>query len=169
MEISLKLTVLILATLLTGLSAGLCFTWSNAVTTGLSRLDDISYLASFQQMNRTILNPTFFLVFFGPVLAITGSAFLYKSHAAPVFWMLIATALIYFVGVALVTVFGNVPINEVLNNTDLSAINNIDAQTLRKRFEEDWVRLHRIRTYASGISFLLLILVCTWKDMPVHS
>ena len=168
MEISIKLTVLILATLLTGLSAGLCFTWSNAVTTGLSRLDDISYLAAFQQMNRTILNPTFFVVFLGPVLVITVSAFLQKNSATPVVWMMIAAAILYFAGVALVTVFGNVPINEVLNNTDLDAINSIDAQTLRMRFEHDWVKLHRIRTYASGISFLLLILVCTWKDMPIN-
>ena len=147
MEISLKLAVLILATLLTGLSAGLCFTWSNAVTTGLSRLDDISYLAAFQQMNRTILNPTFFVVFLGPVLVIAASAFLHKNSATPVVWMMIAATILYFVGVALVTVFGNVPINEVLNNTDLNTISSMDAQALRMRFEHDWVKLHQIRTY----------------------
>ena len=168
MEISIKLIILIVATLLTGLSAGLCFTWTNAVTTGLARLDDIGYLAAFQQMNRTILNPTFFLVFFGPVLAIAGSAILYKNSAAPVLWMMIAAAVLYFVGVALVTVFGNVPINEVLNNTDLEQISSTDAQTLRMKFENRWVKLHRIRTITSSISFLLLILVCNWKDMPVN-
>ena len=168
MEISIKLIILIVATLLTGLSAGLCFTWTNTVTTGLARLDDIGYLAAFQQMNRTILNPTFFLVFFGPVLAIAGSAFLHKNSATPVLWILIAAAILYLAGVALVTVFGNVPINEVLNNTDLEQINSIDAQTLRMKFENQWVKLHRIRTITSSISFLLLILVCTWKDMSVN-
>ena len=66
MEFSLKLTTLVLTILVTGLSAGLCFTWSNAVTTGIGRLDNFSYLSAFQQMNRTILNPVFFIVFFGP-------------------------------------------------------------------------------------------------------
>ena len=168
MEISIKLTVLVLATLFTGLSAGLCFTWSNAVTTGLSRLDDISYLAAFQQMNRTILNPAFFLVFFGPVLAIVGTALLHKNSATPIIWMIVASAILYFIGVALVTIFGNVPINEVLNNSDLEQINSLDAQTLRMRFENEWVKLHRIRTITSSISFLLLILVCTWKDVPIN-
>ena len=168
MEISLRLTVLVAATLLTGLSAGLCFTWTNSVTTGLARLDDIGYLQAFQQMNRSILNPSFFVVFFGPVVAIIGSAFLHKSQIAPVMWMLIAAALIYFLGVALVTVFGNVPINEILDSTDLSQINSEEAHTLRMRFENDWTRLHLIRTYASVISFLLLILVCIWRDMPVN-
>lgn len=168
MEISIKLVILIVATLLTGLSAGLCFTWSNAVTTGLSRLDDISYLAAFQQMNRTILNPTFFVVFLGPVFAIAGSVFLHRNSVTPVLWMMIAAAILYFVGVGLVTVLGNIPINEVLNKTDLNAIDSVDAKALRMRFEHDWVRLHRIRTYTSSISFLLLILICTWKDMPVN-
>ena len=168
MEISIKLIILIVATLLTGLSAGLCFTWTNTVTTGLARLDDIGYLAAFQQMNRTILNPTFFVVFLGPVFVITASAILHKNSAAPVLWMMIAAAILYFVGVGLVTVFGNVPINEVLDGKDLNLINPQDAQALRMRFEQDWTRLHLIRTYASGISFLLLILVCTWRNMPIN-
>ena len=168
MEISVKLAILVLATLLTGLSAGLCFTWSNAVTTGLSRLDDLSYLSAFQQMNRTILNPTFFLVFFGPVLGLVGSIVLYKSASPQIVWMLVIALTMYFLGVVLVTVFGNVPINEVLNQTDLNQITDIDAKSLRLRFETEWVRLHLIRTYASGISFLLLILVCLWRDIPVN-
>ena len=167
MEISIKLTVLVIATLLTGLSAGLCFTWSNAITPGLSRLDDITYLAAFQQMNRTILNPAFFLVFFGPVLAIAGSAILHKNASTPILWMIVAAAILYFAGVALVTIFGNVPINEVLNNTDLAKINIIDAQALRIRFEDEWVKLHRIRTITSSISFLLLILVCCWRNAQI--
>ena len=165
MEISLKLSILILATLLTGLSAGLCFTWTNAVTTGLARLGDENYLRAFQEMNRSILNPSFFLVFFGPVISIAASALFYKNSATPVLWMLIAAALIYFLGVALVTIFGNVPINEALNTTDLNQISALDAHDLRMRFEKNWVKLHRIRTYTSSISFLLLILVCAWRDM----
>lgn len=167
MEISLKLSVLVLATLFTGLSAGLCFTWSNAVTTGLARLDDISYLAAFQQMNRTILNPTFFLVFFGPVLATISVAVFYRNASITILWMLIAAAAIYTIGVALVTIFGNVPINEVLDNTNLEDISSIDAKNLRMKFENNWVKYHSIRTYASGIAFLLLILACVWKDNTV--
>lgn len=40
MEIKIRLIVLMLSILFTGLSAGLCFTWSNAITPGIGRLDD---------------------------------------------------------------------------------------------------------------------------------
>lgn len=166
MEISVKLSILVLATLLTGLSAGLCFTWTNAVTTGLARLDDISYLGAFQQMNRSILNPSFFLVFFGPVLVLAGSSILYRTSSPQIVWMLITATVIYFLGVALVTIFGNVPINEILDKTDLTQIGIEDMADLRAQFEKRWVKLHLIRTYASGFSFLLLILVCLWRNIP---
>ncbi|MDG4715716.1 hypothetical protein [Winogradskyella marincola] len=43
MNISLEYMAIIALIVLTGLSAGLCFTWSNAITTGLGRLDNIGY------------------------------------------------------------------------------------------------------------------------------
>lgn len=164
MDISLKLSILVVATILTGLSAGLCFTWTNSITTGLSRLDSLNYLAAFQQMNRSILNPAFFTVFFGPVIAIIASAILYRNASTPIFWLLIASAGLYIIGVAMVTIFGNVPINEILDTTDLEKISSVDAEALRMKFENQWVRLHLIRTYTSIISFVLLVLVCIWRN-----
>ena len=67
MDISLKSTVLLLSILGCGLTAGVCFTWTNAVTPGIGRLDDLTYLKSFQAMNRAILNPLFLAVFLGPI------------------------------------------------------------------------------------------------------
>jgi hypothetical protein len=46
MELNFKIIVLIVSILLTGLTAGLCFTWSNAVTPGLGRLDDLGIFKS---------------------------------------------------------------------------------------------------------------------------
>jgi hypothetical protein len=36
--------IMIALVLLTGLSAELCFNWSNTVTPGIGRLDDLGYL-----------------------------------------------------------------------------------------------------------------------------
>ncbi|MEN8788377.1 MAG: anthrone oxygenase family protein [Flavobacteriaceae bacterium] len=166
MEISLRLSTLLIATLLTGLSAGLCFTWSNAVTTGLARLDDVSYLQAFQQMNRTIINPVFLLVFFGPSLFALITTIQHRFLPAQMLWMLIFATVAYFLGVTLVTVFGNVPINEALDSTDLSEISDSGAQALRTMFEDKWTKYHLIRTYASILSFSLLILVCLWRNVP---
>ncbi|WP_296386410.1 DUF1772 domain-containing protein [Winogradskyella sp.] len=146
--------------LLTGLSAGLCFTWSNTITPGIGKLDDLNYLMSFQQMNRTILNPLFFIVFFGPT--ILGLINLYGvRNASNSIWFLLMAIAIYFIGVVLVTIFGNVPLNNILDQTKLNLANTMDIKTLRNTFEVKWNRLHLIRTFSATISFLLLLINLT--------
>jgi uncharacterized membrane protein len=167
MELSIKIGILLFATLLTGLSAGLCFTWANAVTSGIGRLDDLNYLRAFQHMNRTILNPLFFVVFFGPVFLSLASTYAYKSYPAHILWLLLAATVFYFFGVALVTVFGNVPLNELLDKTDLQSIDLESAKSLRAKFETKWNNLHLIRTICSALSFLLLLLVCLLKNKGI--
>lgn len=154
----LKLTILVIAALLTGLSAGLCFTWSNAVTTGLSKLDNLNYLQAFQQMNRTIINPTFMVVFFGPFIAQTASIFLLKNTSNTIFYIILGAALLYFSGLVLVTIFGNVPINELLDKTNLAEANTTQLQHLRNLFEVKWNQFHFVRTVTSCIAFILLLI-----------
>ncbi|MEK6154064.1 DUF1772 domain-containing protein [Flavobacteriaceae bacterium 3-367] len=165
MELSIKIVLLLTATLLTGLSAGLCFTWTNAITPGIGRLDDVDYLQAFQHMNRTILNPQFFVVFFGPLLLILAAAYTYRGYPGHILWLLLAAAACYALGLVLVTLFGNVPLNEVLDGTDLMEISLEDAHSLRARFESKWNRLHLIRTVSSTISFVLLLLGCCVKTV----
>lgn len=159
MEPTIKIIILLLATLFTGLSAGLCFTWTNAITPGIGRLDDIGYLQAFQHMNRTILNPLFLLVFLTPFLFSGIGTFLLRSQSN-LFWFLVAATCVYFIGLVLVTMLGNVPLNELLDKTDLSTTSLENAQTIRKQFENKWNNLHLIRTVAAVISFSLLILTC---------
>jgi len=158
MDFTFENIIMIALILLTGLSAGLCFTWSNTVTPGIGRLDDLGYLQSFQQMNRRILNPMFFVVFFGPFFLNIVSIYLFKSSSISLLWLLILAGVIYFFGVLIVTVFGNVPLNEMLDKTDLSIASIDELSQLREKFEIKWNRLHSIRTYTSIISFLLLII-----------
>ncbi|WP_298511341.1 DUF1772 domain-containing protein [uncultured Kordia sp.] len=155
---TLKLTIITIATLLTGLSAGLCFTWTNAVTTGIGRLDNLGYLQAFQQMNRAIINPTFILVFFGPFVAQMGSIFLLKNTSTTIISLLVVATLLYFFGLVLVTIFGNVPLNEILDKTKLAEASVSDLQTVRNQFEVKWNRLHLIRTITSVLSFGLLLI-----------
>jgi len=149
-------TAIIALVLLTGLSAGLCFTWSNAITAGIGRLDDLGYLQSFQQMNRTILNPVFFIVFFGPVFLNLVNIYLFKSSSNTMLILLITAAAFYFFGVIIVTIFGNVPLNEMLDKVDLSSARIEELRQLRGKFEVKWNHLHSIRTFTSIVSFLLL-------------
>lgn len=149
--------------LLTGLSAGLCFTWSNAITQGIGKLDDLSYLSAFQQMNRSIVNLPFIIVFFGPFFLGIINLYLFKNTSSTIIWFLIFAIIFYFSGVVLVTIFGNVPLNNILDKTDLGTASLEDLKLLRDRFETKWNRLHLIRTISSVISFLLLILTLLIK------
>lgn len=151
----IEITVLIL---LTGLSAGLCFTWSNAITPGIGRLDDLGYLSAFQQMNRTIINPLFILVFFGPFFLGLINLYGFRNASSSIIWLLILATAIYFLGVILITIFGNVPLNEILDKADLNSASPKDLKTLRDTFEVKWNRLHLMRTISAVVSFLLLII-----------
>ena len=163
MEYTTQYLASIVLILLTGLSAGLCFTWSNAITPGIGRLDDLGYLSAFQQMNRSIINPLFIIVFFGPFFLGLINLYLLKNGLSPIIWLLILAIAFYFFGVVLVTIFGNVPLNGILDKTDLGISSLEDLKQLRDRFEDKWNRLHLIRTIGSVISFLLLILTLLIK------
>ena len=156
MEFKVKLLLLVTGIVLTGLSAGLCFTWANAVTPGIGRLNDFGYLSAFQAMNRAIVNGPFLLVFFGPVILLFINAFLFKSNT-PTFWCFFLAALLFFFGVALMTVLGNVPLNEVLDKTDLDSLSGSELKQLRNRFEKPWNLRHWIRTITSTLAFILLL------------
>lgn len=157
MEFKLKFIVLMTGILFTGLTAGLCFTWSNAVTPGIGRLDNLSFLKAFQAMNRAIINGKFMIVFFGPVLLLFLNTYLFKGNNTS-FWLFLIAAILFFIGIGLVTIFGNVPLNEVLDKSNLEALSNVEMQELRDKFEQPWNRLHTIRTLSSFISFVLLII-----------
>lgn len=157
MEFKLKFIVLIFSILFTGLTAGLCFTWSNAVTPGIGRLDNLTFLKSFQSMNRVIINGKFIIVFFAPVILLFLNTYLFKGNNTS-FWLFLIASILFFVGIGLVTIFGNVPLNEVLDKSNLEALSKVELQELRKKFEQPWNRWHIIRTLSSFSAFVLLII-----------
>jgi uncharacterized membrane protein len=157
MEMNFKIIVLLLSILFTGLTAGLCFTWSNAVTPGIGRLDDLGFLRSFQAINRTIINPSFLLAFFGPVILLFINAYLHRNAHPTIFWSFMLAAVLFSVGVGLVTVFKNVPLNELLDKTVLENLSAAKLKELRTKFEKPWNRWHIQRTIASFTAFALLV------------
>jgi len=157
MELSIKSTVLLISVLLTGLTAGLCFTWSNAVTPGIGKLADFSYLQSFQAMNRTIINPFFLIVFFGPVFLLFLNAYLFRGNYSTVFWLFLIAAILFFLGVGMVTIMKNVPLNELLDKTSLENSSKAELALLRAQFEHTWNSWHMVRTVTSITAFVLLL------------
>ncbi|MFD2562972.1 anthrone oxygenase family protein [Aquimarina rubra] len=158
MEINFKIIVLMLGVLFTGLTAGLCFTWSNAITPGIGRLDDLGFLQSFQAMNRAIINRSFLITFFGPVILLFINAYLHRNAHPTTFWSFMLAAILFLIGIGLITVFKNVPLNELLDKTVLEDLSTIELKDLRTKFEQPWNRWHIQRTIASFTSFSLLLI-----------
>ena len=150
-----KTLVLLLSTVSTALISGLFYAYSCSVIPGLSRLSDISFLQAMQSINRAILNPLFFVSFLGTLVLLPITVWFFKEQSL-VFYLLLAAALLYFGGVFLITMLGNVPLNNLLDTADLNKLDTAGLANLRNRFETSWNFFHRIRTIAS---FLCIVLV----------
>jgi uncharacterized membrane protein len=158
MELSIKSITLFTAIMLTGLSAGLFYAWMVSVIPGTRKVVDITYLESMQSINRAILNPAFFLIFFGSPLALAIST-IQQFNSGISFWLLLAATLIYMFGTFGVTALGNVPLNDALDVLDLAELGESKIAEFRKSYEQKWNRLHLIRTVFSVLSFSLSALV----------
>ena len=139
--------------------AGIFFTWSNAVKPGIGKLSDIEYLRALQAMNRVILNKAFIVIFLGAVIAVTVVPIAhFKLFPDNIFWLFIITLATYWIGVFGVTVLGNVPLNELLDEINLESITLEEIKALRTSIEVKWNNLNLIRSISSGITFVLLII-----------
>ena len=151
--------ILALAILLTGLMAGIFFTWSNAVKPGIGKLSDIEYLRALQSMNRVILNNAFKIIFLGAIIVVAlVPVFYFNLYPKNIFWLFVFTLVIYWIGVFGVTVSGNIPLNEILDKTNLESITSEEIKTLRKSIEVKWNNFNIIRCISSAITFLILII-----------
>ena len=157
--------VLVSAIFLTGLMAGIFFTWSNTVKPGIGKLSDLEYLRALQSMNRVILNYVFIVVFLGAIVTVALVPVFY-SHLYPknIFWLFIFTLVVYWIGVFGVTVLGNIPLNETLDKTNLESISLKEMKDLRRSIEIKWNNLNLIRSICSAITFLTLVVSFLFLD-----
>jgi uncharacterized membrane protein len=146
--------MLVLATITTGLVAGIFYAYSISVMLALGRVDDRTFIEVMQRVNAAIQNGWFALSFLGAI-AFTGvSAVLLWSTGGRVLWLVIAAAVLYVL--SLVVTFGfNIPLNNTLDaagRPDRIA----DPASVRAAFEASWVRWNIIRTLLATGSFACL-------------
>jgi len=157
MEFNLETIVIFITIILTGLTAGLCFTWTNAIFPGIEQLNNLGFLQAFQRMNRVIINPTFIIVFFGPFFSNTILMYLKYQNPDKSFWFFLGAGSLFILGVVFVTVFKNVPLNEILDKTDLASASARELSALRQKFGNPWRQWHLVRTLSAIVSFILLL------------
>jgi uncharacterized membrane protein len=153
------------ATFLTGLIAGLFYSYSCSVNLGLAKLRDIEYLKAMKSINKAILNPWFFLSFIGSLVAIPLSTTLYYYNAGvdASFYLLLSASLTYIVGVFGVTIRGNVPLNEELDGFNIEQAAIPDITLKRKSFEKPWNKFHFVRSIANVAAFVFLLVALVIK------
>lgn len=137
---------LVLATVSTGLLAGLFFSFSIAVMPGLSASDDRTYVGAMQSINRSILNGWFALASLGALLLTILALVLHlraDGHKA-LPWIIVG--LVLYVATWIITMAINVPLNNELERAGGGDVNKItDLSAVRERFETAWLRWNHIR------------------------
>jgi uncharacterized membrane protein len=145
---------LLAATLSTGLIAGLFFSFANAVMPALRRVDDRAFVATMQQINRSILNAWFLSTFVGAALITATAAVLQWGDGRPALPWIIAGLVLYLVMFA-ITRGVNIPLNDQLDGAgDPDQI--ADLAAVRGRFEARWVRWNLVRALTSTAAFGVL-------------
>jgi len=155
---NLFFTLTLLSALGCGLMAGVFFIFSNTVMSALARLQPPQGIAAMQSINRTILNPLFFVAFLGTAAtSILLAISLLWRWQQPGAVYLLAGCLLYLVGAILVTIVCNVPMNEALETVEPESV---EAANLWTRYLTNWTAWNHVRTVASflgAVSFILAL------------
>ncbi|GAA5113404.1 anthrone oxygenase family protein [Pseudonocardia adelaidensis] len=154
---SAKLVTLLLATVTTGLIAGVFGDWAVTIMPGLHATDDRTFVAAFQALDHAIYNAPFMLAFTG-ALAFTGVAAVLHGRGgsrSPLPWVAVAFGL--YVVAFVITVVVNVPLNDGLVAAGLPD-RIADLAAVRAAFDESrWITWHAVRTIATVAAFACLV------------
>ena len=134
------------AVLGSGLVAGIFFAFSTFVMRALGRLPQNQGISAMKAINVTVINPWFFLAFFGTgavcllvaFLALGSSAGTHRAY-------LLAGCALYLLGCLLVTMAFNVPLNNRLASADPDSSG---AEALWAHYLSRWTLWNHVRTAA---------------------
>jgi len=135
------------AVLGSGLVAGIFFAFSTFVMRALGQLPQNQGIAAMKAINVTVLNPWFFLAFFGTAAVCLPIAFLALGSATGTHRAYLpAACAFYLLGCLLVTVAFNVPLNNRLASADPDSSG---AAALWANYLSRWTLWNHVRTAAS--------------------
>lgn len=167
MEISFKSIVMLGSVVLTGLSAGLFYAWTVSVIPGTKMVKDVTYLETMQSINKAILNPAFFLIFFGSIVLLSIASIYEFNTNKLAFGFILGSSITYLVGTIGVTGLGNVPLNDQLEILKIVEMGSEKITEFRKYYESNWNRLHLIRTIFAVVSFILAVLALIMQSKKI--
>ena len=138
-----------------GLLAGLYFAFSAFVMTALGRIDQAAGISAMNAINADIVRSLFMPVFLGTtlscaVLVVLGGLRWQEPGAT----VMVCGGVLYVVGMFIVTIICNVPLNDQLAAADPASA---AAAPLWARYLADWTFWNHVRTVASLAATALFI------------
>ena len=143
--------LLLAASVGTGLNGGLFFAFSTFVMRAFDRIAPASAIAAMNAINVAILNPLFFLAFFGTALItiVLGGLAALGPGGPDALLTSVGTGA-YMLGTILVTMARNVPLNDVLAKVDPNTV--ADPASAWSEYRLPWTRWNHVRTVSSLVA-----------------
>ena len=141
------------AVLGSALVGGVFFAFSSFVMKALARVPAAEGIAAMQSINIVVINPSFLGAFIGTAVLSVGVAGVALSDPGKLSSMyLLGGAVFYFVGTFLVTILGNVPLNDQLAAVTAA---DPDAAEIWAIYLERWTMWNSTRTVAAMVAAVL--------------
>ena len=135
------------------LMAGVFFAFSSFVMKALARAPAAQGIAVMQTVNIVVLNPSFLLAFMGTaVLSLALGVLALSNWDDPTAPFFLAGAICYLAGTFLVTMGGNVPLNDRLAAV---TANDDAARAVWSHYLKRWTQWNHVRTAAATAAVLL--------------
>ena len=131
-----------------GMVTGLLFAFSNFVMKALADMPSAQGMFAMQRINERILNPIFFVLFFGTPVACVVLVVLAMGSApsAGRSWLMLG-AVLYIVGPFGITIARNVPLNN-----KLASIRPHETDAFWPRYQRVWQFWNHVRSYVGASS-----------------
>ncbi|MFI0406790.1 DUF1772 domain-containing protein [Actinomadura sp. 3N508] len=168
----MRTVILIIATIMTGLTAGVFTDWSSTIMPGLGDTDDRTFVTAFRALNSAIENPLFIGVeFLGALLFIGLSLVLHlrAEHRRTLVW--IGAALAFYVVAHAVTYAVHLPLNDKIMEAGPLTTASDYAAARAELDESKWTAWNIVRALATTIAFACLTWALTVqrRDRADHS
>ena len=145
-----------MALLGSALVGGIFFAFSSFIMKALASRPSAEGIGAMQSINVVVINLTFLGAFFGTaVLSLVAGGLALAGWSQPAAVFFLAGALFYLVGTILVTLLGNVPLN---NQLAVVSGTNPGAREVWERYLDRWTMWNHVRTVAAMIAALLFTL-----------
>jgi uncharacterized membrane protein len=138
------------------LVGGIFFAFSSFIMKALARVPLAEGIGAMQSINVVVINPTFLAAFMGTaLLSVVMAGLAVSNWGHPQAALFLAGAISYLVGTFLVTMMGNVPLNDRLAATPAT---DGTAAVVWQHYLNRWLRWNHLRTLAAMLAALLFTL-----------